>query len=120
MTWREVTTRAKAMIDRLGLTRVRLDGQTVLLTDYESDEALRFLKPDDQYSLAGHRLLNSAFAREMKKRGADVEFVMVRMVDYFDWLARYDLENNPANRAQFISWLTAGEPKPEPLVDRKK
>jgi hypothetical protein len=51
----------------------------------------------------------------MRKRGATIQMVPVDINAAFDWLARYNLPNTPANRAQYIAWLTSPDPKPTPL-----
>ncbi len=93
----------------------RLDGATVLITDYSDEETLRFLKTEEpDITLDGQRMLNEAFADEMRLRGGRVEFVPVNVSDYFTWLGKFSLADSPANRAQFISWLTSQESKPAP------
>lgn len=61
------------------------------------------------------RALNEAVAHLLRARGATVVFVPLILADYFTFLGRYDLPDNPANRAQFITWTTAPDPKPTPL-----
>jgi hypothetical protein len=115
MTWKEAKLIAVNHIRRLGLPR-RLDGVLVLVTDYDDEGTLRFMKPEEpDITLQSQRLINQAFRREMRKRGARVRSVKVVRSDYFAWLARCKLKDSPANRAQFISWLTAPDPKPIPI-----
>ena len=102
--------RIAQVIGELNLPK-NIAGVEVTLTDYESDETIRFIKPEEQYRLEDHRKLNAAFASELQRRGATVRWIMVKIDDYFGFLAKYDLKNTPANRAQFISWLTSPEPK---------
>jgi hypothetical protein len=102
--------RIAQVIEELNLPK-NIVGVEFTLTDYESDKTIRFIKPEEQYTLEDHRKLNAAFASELQRRGATVRWIMVKIDDYFSFLAKYDLKNTPANRAQFISWLTSPEPK---------
>jgi hypothetical protein len=113
--WKQARLVARRHIERLNLPS-RLDGCTVQITDYDDEDTLRFLKVEEpEITLQSQRLINQAFAREMRKRGATVVLVPVRMNDYFGWLGRFDLKDEPANRAQFIAWLTAPAPRPQPI-----
>lgn len=116
MTWQSAQATAEGYLRRLQLPK-SLKGVTIQLADYESDEDLKFLKGQKEWSLEFHRMVNKAMARLLKKRGANIRFVTVSMVAYFSWLARYDLKNTAANRAQFIGWSTAPDPKPMPSKD---
>lgn len=112
MTWKEARLIAINHIRRLGTPR-RLDDVQVQITEYDDEDTLRFLKTEEpEITLQSQRLISQAFAREMRKRGARIRFVPVNINDYFAWLGRFDLADSPANRAQFIIWLTAPEPKP--------
>ncbi|MEO5803587.1 MAG: hypothetical protein ABIR24_08650 [Verrucomicrobiota bacterium] len=93
----------------------RLDGATIQLADYKSDSDLKFLKGADEWSLEFHREVNRFFGDALRERGAKVVAVVVTMKDYFSWLAKFDLKNTTENRAQFISWSTAPEPKLMPI-----
>lgn len=93
----------------------RLNGVTVQITEYDDAATLKFLKPEEpDLTLQGQQLINQAFAREMRKRGAAVQFVPVKIDDYFGWLGKFDLKDNAGMRAQYISWLTCAEPKFQP------
>ena len=92
-------------------------GAKVLLADYPDQETYSFLKTGDDWPIAFHRKVNQGVAREFRKRNARVEFVTVTLSGFFDWLAKYDLPNTAATRAQYISWLTAPDPKPTPTAD---
>ena len=116
MTWKEARIIAAQHCARLNVPR-NLTGVVVQITQYD-EEPLRFLKADEpEITLQSQRLINQAFAREMRKRGARIQEVPVAIGDYFAWIAKYELENTPANRAQYISWLTSPDPKPTPLKD---
>lgn len=114
MTWKSARFVADQYLQKLNLPP-RLDRAVIQLSDYESDEDLYFLKSSNEWGLAFHRMVNEALARALRKRGAKIAFVLIRMKDYFAWLAKFDLPNTPANRAQFIGWSTAPEPKPQPI-----
>ncbi len=75
-----------------------------------------FLKTEEPDTLpwTDSGALNEAFADEMRLRGGRAEFVPVNVSDYFGWLGKFSLADSPANRAQFISWLTSPKPKPAP------
>ena len=107
---------AQNHIARLNLPK-RMGGIVVQITQYDDEDTLRFLKTEEpDITLESQKLLNAAFAEEMSRRGAHVQFVPVNVADYFSWLGRFNIKDGPANRAQFISWLTAPEPKPTPLA----
>lgn len=111
MTWKQARFIAVGHLRRLQLP-AQLHGSRVQLTDYDDEETLHFLKTEEpDLTLHAQRLINQAFAREIYKRGGDVEYVRVDVADYFGWLGRYNLADSPANRAQYISWLTCPEPK---------
>lgn len=84
-----------------------LTGATMRLADYETEGDLKFLKGHAEWPLEFHRMVNSAMARDLRKRGATVEIVPLKMTDYFDWLATEKLANTAANRAKFITLKTS-------------
>lgn len=85
------------------------------MTDYADARTLKMLKPDEpELTIESQRMINQAFMRELHKRGARVRRVEVRADEYLTWLDQFGLRNSPENRAQFISWLTAPDPKPIP------
>lgn len=99
---------------RLGIP-ARLDGITILLTDYDDEQTLRFLKTEEpDITLDAQRKLNAAFAGDMRRRGARVKFVPVAIADYFAWLGKFNLKDSAGKRAQYISWLTCPAPKFQP------
>jgi hypothetical protein len=109
---RQIVTRH---IQRLRLP-ARLDGVRVQITVYDDEDTLRFMKNDEpDITLESQNAINAEFAKQMRRRGAEIQFVPVDIADYFAWLGRYQLQNVPANRAQYISWLTAPDPKPTPI-----
>jgi hypothetical protein len=111
MTWKQARLIAIGHIRRLHLP-AQLAGARVQITDYVDEDTLRFLKTDEpEITLHSQQLINQAFAREIRKRGGVVEFVPVDIAEFFAWLGKYALANTPANRAQYISWLTCPDPK---------
>lgn len=111
MNWQTAKEIAEAHIHRLGVP-AQMDDVKVQITDYDDEDTLRFLKTEEpDITLASQRMINQAFAREIRKRGARVEFVPVNIADYFAWLGKFSLTDSAGNRAQFISWLTSPEPK---------
>ncbi len=114
MTWSNAKEHALRLIETLNLPD-DLHGSTIQLTDFEDEACLRFLKPDQDWGIEFHRMVNRSFSRELRKRGAKVEIIVIQLSHYFDWLVQFGLENTTANRAQYIGWVTAPEPKPTPL-----
>ena len=91
----------------------RMEGVRVQLTEYPDADTLAFLRPGED--LATQRAINAEFAAEVTRRGALPVFVTLHLDDYFTWLARFDLRDSPAVRAQFISWTSApDDSKPPP------
>ncbi len=114
MTWQSAKSVAQECLAKMNLPP-SLKGARIQLTDYESNADLKFLKGADEWQLEFHRMVNGGIARELRKRGAKVEIIKISMADYFSWIAKHNLENSAANRAQYISWMTATEPKPTPI-----
>ncbi|MDP1579763.1 MAG: hypothetical protein Q8M02_05760 [Candidatus Didemnitutus sp.] len=74
------------------------------LTDYEDEEALRLLKPDEpNHNIKIHRMVNHLVSSALRKRGATVIIVKVNASAYLGWLRKNDMPNNAANRALYIS-----------------
>ena len=90
----------------------------ITLTDYENEACFNFLLPDSGWTFSEWQAVNEKVARQLRQdHKLKVWRVPVKLHEYFDFLARYDLKNTPKNRAQFITWRTAPEPKPEPQRD---
>lgn len=114
MTWKEARIIAAQHCARVNIPR-QLDGQTVLIPDYNDEHTLRFLKTEEpEITLASQRMINQAFGREMRKRGARLEFVRMDIAEYFAWLGRFGLKDSNHMRAQYSSWITCPEPKFQP------
>jgi hypothetical protein len=116
MTWQSAKHDAQVRVAAM-LERIAAVGRPELinLSDYEDEESFRFLcGMAGEWSLEYFRMVNKACARALRREGFKVQFVPIRMPEFFDWLARYDLKNTPANRAQFVLWTTTPEPKPTP------
>ena len=80
--------------------------QCVVLADYETDNDLRFLKPEDDWGLVCQKIQVEETAVLLRKKGVEVQLRMLKLSDYMDWLVKNNLENNPVIRAQFV----AGKP----------
>lgn len=105
MTWKSAKHLAGQYLAKMNLPP-SLNGVEIRLTDYETDADLKFLKSANEWSLAFHRMVNGAIARELRRKGAKVIMVKIRMSDYFAWLAKQSLDNTTANRALFISEMS--------------
>lgn len=102
MTWKEARLVAARHCAALQIPR-DMTGVTCPITDYDDEDTLRFLKTEEpDITLVGQRMLNQAFARELRRRGATVVFVRLNVSDYFGWLGQNKLDDSPARRAQFI------------------
>lgn len=108
--WAEAKAIAARHFDHLGANyRVEgyrwpacIRGAIIPLTEYESTEDLRLLKPEEPgMTLHDQQLINRAFARLVKKHGAFPRRHLLRAVDYFKWLAATGHKNTATNRAQF-------------------
>jgi hypothetical protein len=78
----------------------------IRLSDFETEDDLYFLKPEDRdrTTLLYHRISNrevEAILREEKI--CAVEYHLVRLADYMDWLVKNHFENTAVNRARFIA-----------------
>lgn len=82
-------------------------GATVRLSKFPDQATKDFLRPDDlAWSVEFHDMVNRAVAREFRRRKARVEFVMIELPEFFDWLILAGKNNSPATRAEFISVKT--------------
>lgn len=102
MTWQTAKSTAEDYLRRLNLPS-SLNGITIKLAGYESQDDLWFLKGRNEWPWEFHNMVNRSLARLMRKRGAVVEIVTLSMADYFSWLAKENLANTTANRAAFIA-----------------
>jgi hypothetical protein len=75
----------------------------IRLSDFETDADLHFLKPEQTWTLTYHRILNHELEHRLKRRGVAVDFHLVRLRDYMDWLAAKRLENNTVNRSRYCA-----------------
>jgi hypothetical protein len=86
------------------------------LTVYENEACFNFMLSAAGWTFSEWQAVNREVVRQLRtEHKLNVSVVSVKLIEYFDFLARYDLADTPRNRAQFIAWLTAPEPKPEPL-----
>jgi hypothetical protein len=91
----------------------------VQLSDYADAETFALLLPSAGWTFFEWRAVNTEVARQLRAAGHRVRLVRLTAGEYFDFLIRYRLKNTPQNRAPFVAWPTAPEPKPEPLRDSK-
>ena len=104
------------MLDKISESDQRPD--VITLTDYENEACFNFLLPDSGWTFSEWQAVNQKVASELRKdHKLKVSLVPVKLIEFFDFLARYGLKNTPENRDQFITWRTAPEPKPEPQRD---
>lgn len=111
MTWHEAKQVASRHFESLGSQwRARgyrwpdcLRGAILPLTEYECDEDLRTLKPEEPPGMtcADQRIINRAFSRLVKKHGAFPRRHLVRTRDYLQWLAENGKKNSASSRAEF-------------------
>lgn len=114
MTWQDAKSDARnriALMTMLPPAGKRLDGLTIVLTDYEDSITYRFLCGMNGWSLDYFRMVNNAAARILRKRGAIVEYRTVKLDDYIRWLFATKQDNTPDSRAAFAATAT-----PEPVA----
>lgn len=107
MSWaaakRDARIRVAAMLERIAAFPSDRK-PTIRLTDYEDAESYEFLcGMAGPWTLDYFMMVNSAAARELRARGFKVEIVLIKMADYFGWLAQTGQENNTVSRAAFIA-----------------
>jgi hypothetical protein len=78
-------------------------GRVISLSDFECEEDLRFLKPEQDWTLLYHRLGNAAVSAILADEGVGVVLKKLNLKMYYDWLAENRLENTPENRAAFCA-----------------
>ena len=104
------------MLDKISESDQRPDAVT--LTDYVDEACFNFLLPASGWTFSEWQAVNEKVARQLQQNHKlKVSRVPIKLIEFFDFLARYNLKDTPANRAQFITWRTAPEPKPEPQRD---
>lgn len=100
--------RAEFSADRIGDLLEKFGRPEVLtLSDFESEADLKFLKTDprdQEGTLLYHRLGNAAVKSIVEEEfGIHIEFKILNMRAYMDWLAAENKENTPESRAQFCA-----------------
>lgn len=119
MSWQEAKADAEVTAARM-LERIRAAGGEVgeiQLAEYRDLESYQQLKPGEPWPWRHHLAVIRAVARLLRRAKYRVRLIPLGLSDYLDFLAAHELQNTPANRAQFISWATAPEPKPSPKKD---
>lgn len=120
MTWQTAKADASILTARM-LERIRAaqaEGHVVSeiqLAEYTDAESYHFLRPGEPWPWKHHLSVVRAAARILRRENLNVRLVPLDLRSYLDWLARFDLKNTDANRAQFLAWSTAPEPKPHPI-----
>lgn len=122
MTWQtakaDAEARAAWMLERIRAAEA--GGQEIAeiqLAEYRDIESYQFLLHGEQWPWRHHLAVIRAVARILRRAKYSVRLVPIGLSDYLNFLARYDLKNTEANRAQFIAWATSPEPKPAPKSD---
>jgi hypothetical protein len=77
MSWKDAQLEARRRIAALNLPEGNLDGVTVMIVDYESQEVFDF--DGGMGSLKFHQMVIGAMFRFLKKRGAQVERPIVTL-----------------------------------------
>jgi hypothetical protein len=76
----------------------------IRLTVYDSDEDLRFFRPEDgpNATASVHREINRAVASALIEDGfTSIKFVTLNSEDYLEWLRANGKINNASNRAKW-------------------
>ena len=106
MTWSDAkmdgAERARIMLETIRASGAP-EGCIVRLVDYETEEDYEFLRPGEQWSHGYHKMVMRAAKRLLRKEGFKVDLKVLKMSDYFDWLATSKKDNTPANRAAFVA-----------------
>lgn len=111
--------RAEAILDQIDQWYEKT-GQTpdlIPLSNYVDEETFNFLLPSPGWTFQEWKQVNELVANMLRDEGLNVVLVDIALPAYYDFLARYNLSNTPANRALFTGWIIAPEPKPTPLKD---
>jgi len=76
------------------------------LSVYASDADLRQLRPEDgpTATAAEQRQITEAVAAALRSEGQLVKLITLRAVDYLAWLTTTGKTNNPATRAEWLTW----------------
>ena len=109
--------RVEAILDNAAVQDNHPD--VIRLASYEDEGTFNFLLPDAGWTLEAWQAVTRRVAHRLRsKHKLKVSMIPVKLIEYFNFLARYGLENTPENRVQFIAWLTAPEPKLEPVRNK--
>lgn len=76
------------------------------LSLYATDADLRQIRPEDgpDATAAEQRQITEAVAAALRAEGQLVRLITLRAVDYLTWLTANGKTNNPATRAQWLTW----------------
>ena len=87
---------------------------TFVLTLYEDAETYNLIRGNQEWPFKLHCEIMLCLTSILKSKGIQVKQVVIKLNDFYDFLARYDLPNNNESRAQFAAWITSPDPKPTP------
>jgi hypothetical protein len=76
------------------------------LSLYATDADLRQLRPEDgpEATAAEQRQITEAVAAALRADGQLVKLITLRAVNYLTWLTTTGKTNNPATRAEWLTW----------------
>ena len=76
------------------------------LSLYATDADLRQIRPEDgpDATAAEQRQITEAAATALRAEGHLVKLITLRAVDYLTWLTANGKTNNPATRAEWLTW----------------
>lgn len=91
---------AKSLREKYGPAHV------INLSIYATDADLRQLRPEDgpTATAAQQRRIVDAVAAALRADGQFVKLITLRAVDYLGWLTTTGKTNNPATRAEWLTW----------------
>lgn len=91
---------AKALREQYGSAHV------INLSVYATDADLRQIRPEDgpNATAAEQRQITDAVASALRTEGQLVKLITLRAVDYLKWLTDNNQINNPAARAEWLTW----------------
>ena len=78
----------------------------IKLSLYATDADLRQFRPEDgpAATAAEQRQITEAVAAALRAEGQIVKLITLRAVDYLTWLTAQGKTNNPATRAEWLTW----------------
>jgi hypothetical protein len=74
----------------------------VTLSDYGSDDDLKLLKPEENYTLLYHRMQNAVISSLLREKNIRVSSRVISVQDYGAWLKREKLANSAESRSAYL------------------